>query len=78
MTSVARQPVSTPAEEPQVLVHRDEHWLIRDLKLQDPGPRQGKVRALAKFITRRTADGAWEKVDHGTRKVRPCAAPVDD
>ena len=62
-----------------VLAHRDEHWLIRDLELQAPGPRQGQggVRALAKFITRRTAEGTWEKVDHGTRKIRACAAPED-
>mmetsp|Transcript_16560 Transcript_16560/g.51538 ORF Transcript_16560/g.51538 Transcript_16560/m.51538 type:complete len:242 (+) Transcript_16560:477-1202(+) len=62
-----------------VLAHRDEHWLIRDLDLQDPGPRQAAdgTNTLNKFV-RRPKGGAWEMVDHGTRKVRPCQAPCSE
>ena len=31
----------------QVLVHRDEHWLVRDLRLQPAGPRQRRVTRFA-------------------------------
>lgn len=65
-----------------VLVHRDEHWLVRDAGLQANGPRQrpGGRRTLDKFVKRRAADGAtWEMVDHATRKVRPLREdPGDD
>ena len=35
----------------KVLVHKDEHWLLRDLALQAPGPRQTAkgTRALTTF-----------------------------
>ena len=55
----------------QVLVHRDEHWLVRDLALQREGVRIGAdgTRCLGKF-SRREAAGGWEVVDQETRKVR--------
>ena len=64
-----------------VLVHRDEHWLVRDLALQAEGPRQAAdgyrcLRRLEK--RRRDADGTWEELDHATRRVRPAAEPRDD
>lgn len=54
-----------------VLVHRDEHVLIRELALQPAGRRVGAdgSRCLGKFARRR-ADGDWQVVDHATRKVR--------
>ena len=54
-----------------VLVHRDEHSLVRDLALQPAGPRQaaGGARTLAKFAKRQRGD-EWEMVDHATRQVR--------
>eukprot|EP00964_Phaeocystis_antarctica_P094402 scaffold61145_cov64-Phaeocystis_antarctica.AAC.3 len=55
----------------QVLVHRDEHWLVRDLALQREGVRIGAdgTRCVGKFSRREAADG-WEVVDQETRKVR--------
>lgn len=55
----------------EVLAHVDEHWLIRDLELQAPGPRIAKdgTRAISKMSKRKASDG-WEMVDHMTRKVR--------
>ena len=55
-----------------VYVHRDEHWLVRDLALQPPGPRQSQdgTRNLKRFVKRRRDDSKWEVVDHVTRKVR--------
>ena len=64
----------------EVLVHRDEHWLIRDLALQPaPASRQapGGVRCLSR-IERRQCGDRWEAVDHTTRRVRPCSAPLSD
>ena len=68
-----------------VLVHRDEHWLVRDLALQAVGPRQtpesaGKRTAssLTRLERRHKGDYTWEAVDHMTRQVRPCEAPSDD
>ena len=54
-----------------MLVHRDEHWLVRDLALQREGVRIGAdgTRCLGKF-SRREAAGGWEVVDQETRKVR--------
>ena len=54
-----------------VLVHRDEHSLVRDLALQPAGPRQaaGGARTLAKFAKRQRGD-EWEMIDHATRQVR--------
>jgi hypothetical protein len=67
-----------------VLVHRDEHWLIRDLALQPEGPRQAAdgTRALKRLEKRPKAksDDAdeWEAIDHMTRQVRSIAIPDSD
>ena len=65
-----------------VLVHRDEHWLIRDLALQPEGPRQAAdgTRALKRLEKRPKSDGAdeWEAIDHMTRQVRSIAIPDSD
>ena len=59
-----------------VLVHKDEHWLIRELAHQAEGPRQAidGARCLMR-IEKRQRDGSWETVDHTTRRVRKCAPP---
>ena len=69
----------------EVLVHRDEHWLVRDLALQSPGPRQVPIgsdtkvaNCLTRLERRHKGDYTWEAVDHMTRRVRPCEAPSDD
>ena len=48
-----------------VLVHVDEHWLVRDLALQPAGPRVAAdgTRCLQRMSKRKTDDG-WESVDH--------------
>ena len=53
-------------------MHRDEHWLVRELELQPEGPCIGAdgTRCLTKFSRRVTA-GGWEMVDQETRRVRP-------
>lgn len=64
-----------------VLVHRDEHWLVRDLALQMEGPRQSAdgLRCLTRIEKRKQKDDSrWEVVDHETCKVRPCEPPSDD
>ncbi|KAL1512101.1 hypothetical protein AB1Y20_005372 [Prymnesium parvum] len=53
-----------------VLVHRDVHWLVRDLALQPPGPRNN---ARQRFGKRQRDDSVWEDLDHETRNVRQCA-----
>ena len=60
-----------------VLVHRDEHWLIRDLALQPAGPRQDaeSARFLTRLERRHRGDYTFEAIDHATRKVRPCSPP---
>ena len=77
----------------KVLVHRDEHWLVRDLALQPAGPRQlppdaaaeqqqkkGTVAAMSvvRIERRHKGDYTFEAVDHQTRRVRPCEPPSDD
>ena len=69
----------------EVLVHRDEHWLVRDLALQSRGPRQVPIgsgtkvaNCLTRLERRHKGDYTWEAVDHMTRRVRPCEAPSDD
>ena len=49
----------------EVLVHLDEHTLIRDLSLQPAGPRiaEDGTRCLQRMSKRKTDDG-WESVDH--------------
>ena len=56
-----------------VLVHRDEHWLIRDLELQPAGPRTAAdgTRCVARMGKRRSDEDGWQAIDHVTRKVRP-------
>ena len=64
-----------------VLVHKDEHWLVRDLALQAAGPRQAAdgSRCLARLEKRqRVGGGGWEVVDHATRHVRACEPPGSD
>ena len=48
-----------------ILVHMDEHWLVRDLALQPAGPRVAAdgTRCLQRMSKRKTDDG-WESVDH--------------
>ena len=71
----------------RVLVHRDDHLLIRDLKYQA----EGAHRACGKRFKKRRRDGdggggdgsgggsgEWEVVDHSTRRTRPCSPPADD
>lgn len=64
----------------RVLVHRDEHWLVRDLALQAVGPRQAQKgsRALTRLVKRHCGDYTFEAIDHMTRQVRPCAPPDSD
>ena len=64
----------------KVVVHRDEHWLVRDLFLQAPGPRQAAdgTRKLQRIEKRERSDGTWEAVDHSTLRVRIIAAPVQN
>ena len=49
----------------EVLVHADEHWLIRDLGLQAPGARIAAdgTRSLERMTKRKAGDG-FEMVDH--------------
>ena len=68
----------------KVLVHRDEHWLLRDLKFQAAGPRQTRTtRCMDRFVKRHKGDfvfeefGQFEAVDHMTRQVRKCSPPLD-
>ena len=65
-----------------VLVHKDEHWLIRDLTLQPEGVRQGAggTRCLSRLEKRLASagDNQWEAIDHATRRVRRCEAPDSD
>ena len=56
-----------------VNVHRDVHWLVRDLALQPAGPRQSEdgERNVKRLVKRRCGEsGSWECIDHATRKVR--------
>lgn len=63
----------------KVLVHRDEHWLVRDLALQAVGPRQSAngQRSLERLERRHRGDYTFEAIDHETRRVRPCKPPAD-
>jgi hypothetical protein len=55
-----------------VLVHADEHWLIRDLALQLPGPRIAAdgTRSLDRMSKRKAGDG-WEMMDHTCAATHP-------
>ena len=63
-----------------IFVHRDVHWLIRDLALQPAGPRQSEdgTRNLKRLVKRRHGAAEWELIDHETRMVRIQAAGSDD
>jgi len=71
---------SCSASGREVLVHRDEHWLVRDLALQPEGARTAAdgTRCVARLSRRQRSDGVWEAVDHSTRRVRPEAEEEDD
>ena len=58
---------------PSVLVHADEHWLVRDLALQPAGPRNAEdgTRCIQRISKRKTADG-WENVDHMCALAAAC------
>jgi hypothetical protein len=62
-----------------VLVHQDEHWLIRDLTLQPTGPRVSAdgTRELTRMGTCKLRDGLWHVVDHVTRNVRKLEQEVE-
>ena len=69
---------SSPGAGGRVLVHRDDHFLVRDLALQ---PAAGAPRAAgtSRFNKRlNAAHGGWESIDHQTRRARKCAAPSDE
>jgi hypothetical protein len=55
-----------------VFVHRDVHWLVRDLALQPAGLRQAEdgSRDLKRLVKRRRGESECELIDHETRKVR--------
>ena len=63
-----------------VLVHRDEHWLVRDLALQEVGPRIASdgTRVVKRMGKRKLGDDLWQVVDHVTRKVRTLEVSDDD
>ena len=62
-----------------VLVHQDEHWLLRDLALQPAGPRiAADGTRCVKRMEKRAAGDAIEMVDHVTRKVRKMVPDSDD
>ena len=56
-----------------VLVHKDEHWLVRDLAYQTEGPCHcvGPSRRPVERIERQQHGDKWVTIDHTTRKVRP-------
>lgn len=61
------------APEPtHVYVHRDVHWLVRDLTLQPAAPRQAEdgTRNLQRLVKRRRGEAEWEMIDHETRRTR--------
>lgn len=62
-----------------VLVHRDDHLLVRDLALQKPGVRQCDAgRCMSRLEVRHRGDYTFEAVDHSTRRARPCDPPEED
>lgn len=64
-----------------VLVHRDEHWLVRDLALQPAGPRTSEdgTREVARIGKRKLSDDdSCQMVDHVTRNVRRVVQEPDD
>ena len=62
-----------------VLVHQDEHWLLRDLQYQPVGPQATKAsRTRERLVRRHKGDYTFEAIDHMTRRVRPCPPPASD
>jgi len=58
----------------ELLCHRDAHELLRDLELQPES--DAALAGSKRFAKRRVEEsGAWEEVDHQTRRVRQCAPP---
>ncbi len=56
-----------------VLVHMDEHWLVRDLELQPAGPRiAADGTRCVQRISKRPTDSGWETVDHMCASSQPC------
>jgi hypothetical protein len=60
---------------PHVLVHRDNHKLIRDLSLQKEGP---YLAGGKRFTKRRRDSHDWEAIDHMTGKTRKVMAEIED
>ena len=66
----------------EVLVHQDEHWLVRDSLLQAEGPRQAADGThCVERIEKSKRGDEWEVVDHATCHVRrlcppPASAPA--
>ena len=60
----------------QLICHRDDHRLIRDVRLQAPGP-YALLAGDGRFCKRRREEDheAYEVIDHHTRRVRPCRPP---
>jgi hypothetical protein len=76
-----QQPPQQKRQRPRhVYVHRDAHWLLRDLALQPAGPRQSKdgARDLKRIVKRRRNTAEWELIDHATRKTRIEPVREDD
>ena len=59
----------------RVFVHKDEHWLVRDLRFQAEGPRQRPKRMETQEVA--GSDGKWETIDHQTRRTRAAGPPSD-
>ena len=57
-----------------VLVHEDEHRLVRDLALQPAGPRSAEDGTRPQRISKRKVEEGWLLVDHMTRKSRKLKA----
>ena len=53
---------------------------MRDLALHPEGPweRAKGTRCLARMETRHKGDYTFEAVDHSTRRVQPCKAPLPE
>ena len=65
-----------------VFVHRDVHWLLRDLALQPAGPRLSSdgTRNLTRMVKRRLDETQVELIDHETcrRRVQTSADSSSD
>jgi hypothetical protein len=59
----------------RVLVHRDEHRLIRGLSFQSEGPYVNGAQRFTKRQCCGSSDGSWEAIDHQTLRTRSCPGP---